>query len=107
MQNAEKNDEEKITQGKGTTEAQISSPCREIGKEGREVCSEGDKQVILMHIAFLHQTRSEPDVVTILPTASSIAAFSFLRFYPFFVLAYLRFEFQSLAKICVAIIGAQ
>ncbi len=51
-QNAEKIDEEKITQGRGTTETQRSSPCRKIVKEGQEVCSEGGKQVILMHIAF-------------------------------------------------------
>ncbi len=38
----------KITQGRRTTEAQRSSSCRKIGKEGEEVCSEG---VIMIHIA--------------------------------------------------------
>ncbi len=57
-----------------------------IGKEGQEVCSEGAKQVILMHIALWRSntfwTRSSNDFTNCLINSR---VFSFLRFYHSFL----------------------
>ncbi len=72
----------KITEGRGTAE----TPCRKRGTEAKEVYSEGEKQVNAdAYLFFGVGTRSESEVITILPTVRSIAAFfHFLNFTSFF-----------------------
>ncbi len=60
----------KNTEGRGTAEM----PCQKWVKEGKEVYSEGEQQVTLM-LFFVVRIRSESEVITILPTVRSIAAF--------------------------------
>ncbi len=55
------------------------------GKEGKEVYSEGEKTGNPdAHLFFVVGTRFKSEVITILPTVRSIAAFSFLKFYIIF-----------------------
>ncbi len=60
------------------------------------------------YLFFVVGTRSEYEVITILPTVRSIAAFFiFLNFTSVFELAYLRFSFSALSENCVAIMSTQ
>ncbi len=58
--------------GRGTPE----TPCRKRGIEGKDVRSEGEEQLTMMHTSFfVVEARSEYQVITSLLTVRSIDAF--------------------------------